>query len=184
MPGTAPATYDKHYLWAVLTAMGQLCHHLIRPFRRTPLSLGQLVDERQPWQLKLSVGESFRDKPPCCVDASVEDILPNGKFATKLCIALRGKNVNVEIEDNLARATNQRAAMRGKAHDAASLIAKHVSAEIVLGHKRDLKTQPPDPTAALLKELEGSELPLVVSNSFKQIPTNFVVTRRPTTTTY
>ena len=128
--------------------MGQLNHLLIRPYRRTPLSLGQVVDESQPYLVKQSVANDFVNKRMCCVDQylskplksrikSVNDILPGGKSVTKLCMALRNKNINVEIENNLARATNMRAAQRGRTHNCASMVAKHVTAEMVLGRVRD-----------------------------------------------
>ena len=64
------------------------------------------------------------------------DLLPDGCLHDSLVLTFKAKNVNIEIENNLARAANQRMVMRGKYHTAASMVSKHCSSEIKLGHMR------------------------------------------------
>ena len=99
---------------------------------------------------KLQLTQEFAIKKNCCVGrhlgtpmkkqmTEAHDFLPQGRLHTKLCMMFRGKNCNVEIENNFARAACARKCMRGRNHSSLSAIAKHVCAEIKLGHKRSLR---------------------------------------------
>jgi hypothetical protein len=65
-----------------------------------------------------------------------KDLLPPSQINTQLAITFRHKNVNLEVEDNFARAASQRRVMRGRAHNCVSMAAKHCAAEIQLNHAR------------------------------------------------
>ena len=111
--------------------------------------MAQLVDKSLTDAKRLEVAQAMCELPPCCVDplfglpvinaindcgGPVAENILNGPLAADLETAFRGKVSNIEIELNFARASCCRQSLHGRAHSISSMVAKHVSAEIKVGH--------------------------------------------------
>lgn len=135
--------------------MGQIDHRLVKPYRRLPLQLGCLINPHLSEGRRVAIAERFLQMKPCCVDqcfgqpvlksmrvaGGSQSIVPPNPFHGDLVLGLRTKVSNIEIEDNFARASSSRCAMRGRNHNASSMTAKHVTAEAKLMLRRQVESQ-------------------------------------------
>ena len=138
-------------MWFTLIAIGQLYHRLVRPYQRLPLQLASLLDDSKPIDDRKQLVDEMMRLSPCCVDALFglpvlkcfqqeggAAALDGGAIVGDLETALRVKVSNLEIELNFARASTSRNAMQRKTHKVASMVAKHVTAEIKLAQRRKM----------------------------------------------
>lgn len=139
--------------WYSVIVMGQLCHRLVNPYRRLPLQMAQLVDSSVSIDRRERLATQMSELPGCCVEALfaqpvLDTIRRNGgvqslfhgdkELYSHIELSFRGATSNVEIELNFARAATSRRSMQGRSHNIGSLVAKHISSEIKLGHRRSL----------------------------------------------
>jgi hypothetical protein len=131
----------------MLTATAQISHRLIKPYHEYPLRLARLVDHSLSFSDRLQEATLFHRTHQCCLDphfgiplqnktTTPATLLTSPMLVKSLRVSFMTKNVNLEVETNFARAANQRAAQRGRAHCTASLASKHVISEIALAHRR------------------------------------------------
>ena len=138
--------------------MGQLFHRLVRPYRRTPSIMAQLVDSSLSDDHKKKVAMFLCRLKPCCLeklfaqpvvqaardesadhaDLSVVKALTQGNVNVDLQLAFRAKVSNVEIELNFARATHTRSTTHGKSCLISSMLSKHVTSELKLAQRRSI----------------------------------------------
>lgn len=127
--------------------------------------MATLVDPDVAAESRMELVRTYMKKKPCCIEPYFSkpflqevqdpaDILPPSRTFGKLCIAFRNKVSNMELECNFARAVKMRQAGQGHAHNQASMVAKHISAEAKLSQRRLLACQEqpkndPTPGAAL-----------------------------------
>ncbi len=156
LPEIQPVDYRKQRFWYTLMALGQLQHRLLKPYQRLPLKMAKLVDTSIPQHRRLDLAAAFCALDKCCLDplfaqpviqaardAGGSHTLVSGTLADDLGVAMRTKTSNMEIELNFARASNARQVTRGRSDTISSMIAKHVSAEVKLGHQRSLRSIQP-----------------------------------------
>ena len=144
--------------------MGQLDVRLIKPYQRQPWNVAQLTDLSLPLHSRISFLQDLKDMRSCCVEKffvrpflndvdEITDILPPNKLFQELCLSFRQKVSNMEIENNFARSLKM---SQSNPHNIASLVAKHVTAEMKLGQRRLLRNcslddgLPQDPGASFL----------------------------------
>ena len=116
--------------------------------------MAQLADSSLSEEKRLEVANDMCRLDKCCVDplfgwpvlqaiqqegGVTHDTIISGPLASDIQASMRGKTSNIEIELNFARAACCRQSMHGRAHNIPSMVAKHVSAEIKLGHSRYLR---------------------------------------------
>jgi len=113
--------------------------------------MAQLVDSSVPIDSRKHLATQMSELRDCCVEAlfaqpvldtirrngGVQSLF-HGELYSHIELAFRGATSNVEIELNFARAATSRRAMQGRSHNIGSLVAKHISSEIKLGHRRSL----------------------------------------------
>lgn len=68
LPGKAPQDIHLQKLFYVLITIGQLDNRLIRPYRRLPLRIGQLVNPLLSKKARLDLASKLLSLPQCCVD--------------------------------------------------------------------------------------------------------------------
>ena len=151
--GTPPADYRMQRFWYTMIVLGQLHARLVKPYQRIPLQMAQLVDSSVSDDDRLQLAQNMCQLSPCCVESMFgapvlqcisdnggpdPDTILRGPIASDLQVAFRGKTSNMEIELNFARASCSRQCLHGRAHNIGSMVAKHVSAEVKLGHCRSL----------------------------------------------
>ena len=116
---------------------------------KLPLKLSQLIDTDISAERRLHMLRNFLGMEKCCVDPLcawplLDDVRQNGgeeslfnePVKTNLEMIMRSKVSNIEVELNFSRAVSSRQAMRGRAHNIASMTAKHISAEAKLSQRR------------------------------------------------
>lgn len=131
--------------------MGQILHRLVRPYLRLPLGIAQLVDSSRSEDDRLELATNLCQLPNCCVDEffgkpvlkAIRDeggaqAAIDGRVANDIRLAVRGQVSNVEVELNFSRAACSRHSNHGRAHNIGTMVSKHVSAEVKLGHRRYL----------------------------------------------
>ena len=115
--------------------------------------MAQLIDSSVSIDRRLGLATQMSQLPNCCIEAMfAQPVLDtmrdnggvrslfHGDLATHLELAFRGPTSNVEIELNFARAATSRRSMHGRSHNIGSLVAKHISSEMKLGHRRSLSS--------------------------------------------
>ena len=115
--------------------------------------MAKLVDTNIPEYQRLDLAAAFCALDQCCVDplfaqpviqaaidAGGSHTLVSGTLADDLGMAMRTKTSNMELELNFARASNARQVTRGRSDTIGSMVAKHVSAEVKLGHQRSRRS--------------------------------------------
>ena len=136
----------------LLVASSILWKRQYLPYTRAPWKFLAVLDDISQLE-KRSLVEEFRALTACMMDKgctrvlhkfyghqSPEQLLSiSGDFFCALRLLALNKVSNVEIELNFARASSSRQYMRGNAHDASTMAAKHVAAE--LRHQHNLALQ-------------------------------------------
>jgi len=151
LPGIPPANFRYQRLWYTVVTIGQLLHRLVRPYQRLPLQTARLVDDNQSIDSRVQLADQMLALPECCVDRlfaqpflqSLREeggsiALDGGTILSDLECSLRVKVSNLEIELNFSRAATTRHAMHGKSHKVASMVSKHITAEVKLGQRRKM----------------------------------------------
>lgn len=128
-----------------------------------------LVNPRLDEQKRVLLAEQFIALPACCKDELFSQpllndlqeaggptaMLPTHAFHHDVVLSMRAKISNIEIENNFARASNARTALRGRHHNISSMAAKHVTAEGKLAYcRKALSSQ--DQTSSRCSSTSGS----------------------------
>ena len=156
LPGDPPIDFRMQRFWYTVITMGQMLRRLVWPYMRLLLKLSQLIDTDIPAERRLHLLRNFLGMEKCCVDQLcawpfLDDVRQHGGYEslfnepvkTNLEMVMRSKVSNIEVELNFSRAASSRQAMRGRAHNIASMTAKHISAELKLSQRRLLLKKRP-----------------------------------------
>ena len=107
---------------------------------------------------RMSFAESCLNMSSCCIDpffgrpviaamrteGGVRSILPGTQLHDAILMSFRSKCSNLELELNFSRAASMRTAMRGRKHGLCAMTAKHIVAEVKVGHCRFLESKEED----------------------------------------
>lgn len=132
--------------FSVLHVLLETFIRLVLPYQEFPWRLVGLVDPRLSFEEKCTIAADFMAFPLESLDfgfsqrlrsalTSGEELMENGSFHELILLLSTGKIINVEIEDNFARAAAMRRAGAGRAYSQHASAAKHVLAELCARHK-------------------------------------------------
>ncbi len=149
LPGSPPDDFIAKLFWACVITTGHIWKRLIRPYRMPPFCLARLVDVNTPPVAKQQLADWVMNLHPCClcdeflkplrtIATSSADLL-SGEGHKCLVAAFQTKNVNIEVENNFARANAMQSANNGHTTKSETLFAKHVLAEMKTVHRTCIK---------------------------------------------
>lgn len=144
MPGCGEDSIQKA-AFAVLLVLAETWARLVLPYRQYPWRLVGLVDPRLSLQQKEQICKDFLSSAVSQLDlgfsqrlrsvvTTSRDLLEEGNLRDLIHLLSFGKIVNVEIEDNFARAAAMRRAGAGRPYSQPASAAKHVLAELKASH--------------------------------------------------
>lgn len=151
LPGSPPQDFIPHLFWSCVITTGHVWRRLIRPYRMPPLCLARLVDVNTSAAGKRQLADWVMNLPECCqceeflkplrtIVHSSHDLLSAEGYEC-LVAAFQTKNVNIEVENNFARANAMQTANNGHTTKSETLFAKHVLAEMKTVHRTCIKHQ-------------------------------------------
>jgi len=126
---------DHHYVFttgslhklffALVAVVGEVYCRLVGPYKRWPWPLVRLVDDRISASQKRAVAKKFFVAKECCLDSCFskplqqmttqpEDLLEGGSLHNVVNVLSLMKVMNIEVEDNFARASRARQASAGQ----------------------------------------------------------------------
>ena len=149
MPGCNHGSLQKA-AWSVLTVLGETFVRLVLPYLEYPWRLARLCNPALDREAKLNLVKQFRRAKEEKLDVgfslrlrsavnSVDDLLPGGRFEGVIRLLSITKVINVEIEDNFARAAAMRRAGAGRPYSQHGAGAKHVLAELKAIHEKGVR---------------------------------------------
>ena len=145
MPGCDEDQLQKG-AFSVLHVLLETFIRLVLPYQEFPWRLVGLVDPRLSSQDKQTIVADFMALPLESLDfgfsqrlrsalTSGEELMEGGSFHELILLLSSGKVINVEIEDNFARAAAMRRAGAGRSYSQHASAAKHVLAELRARHQ-------------------------------------------------
>jgi hypothetical protein len=143
--------------YCIIDQVGNVMRRLVQPYLGFPWCLAALCDPRLERLEHDAIRQRFLESEECpgCQDKGFTARLRKGFATPAILLKTEFRNlmmhlsyqkvINVEVEDNFARAASMRAVARGRAATFASHCAKHILAETKSDHvEQALRREKPD----------------------------------------
>ncbi len=115
----------RKLFFAMVAVVGEIHCRVVGPYKKWPWPLVRLVDNRIAASQKQAIARKFFNAKECCLDsffsqrlqqmaACPEDLLEGGSLHNVVNILSLMKVMNIEVEDNFARASQARQASAGQ----------------------------------------------------------------------